>query len=222
MDGRNPILFSAAGRGIGQVQRKAGRHADIRRKGCRMGKLRFMDTGLEGLWLIEPAVFGDDRGFFMETWNAAEFKEMGLPTLFVQDNHSCSGMGILRGMHFQKTHPQDKLVRVVSGAVFDVAVDIRTGSATFGKWYGTGLSAENKRQLFVPKGFAHGFLVMSDKAEFVYKCTDFYHSDDEGGLLWNDPAVGIAWPQNILDLVGGQPKLSAKDALWPGLSAFRR
>lgn len=185
-----------------------------------MGKLRFMDTGLEGLWLIEPTVFGDDRGFFMETWSASEFQEMGLPTLFVQDNHSSSGFGILRGMHFQKNHPQDKLVRVVSGSVFDVAVDIRTGSATFGKWYGAELSAENKRQMYVPKGYAHGFLVMTDKAEFVYKCTDFYHPEDEGGFSWNDSEVGITWPQAILDMVGGQPRLSSKDALWPGLDSL--
>jgi dTDP-4-dehydrorhamnose 3,5-epimerase len=190
--------------------------------GYQMGKLKFMDTGIEGLWLIGPTVFGDERGFFMETWSAVEFKEMGLPTLFVQDNHSCSGKGILRGLHFQKNHPQDKLVRVVSGSVFDVAVDIRTRSATFGKWYGTELSAENKLQLFVPKGFAHGFLVMTDRAELVYKCTDFYHSEDEGGLLWNDPGIGIAWPRDVLDLAGGKPGLSAKDGLWPGLESLRK
>ena len=186
-----------------------------------MGKLTFIDTGLEGLWLIEPTVFGDERGFFMETWSAAEFAEKGLPTQFVQDNHSRSGMGILRGMHFQKTHPQDKLVRVTAGAVFDAVVDLRPGSETFGKWYGAVLSAENKRQLFVPKGFAHGFFVLSESADFVYKCTDFYHPEDEGGLAWNDPEVGIEWPAETMAQIGGQPKLSAKDALWPGLDAFR-
>jgi len=186
-----------------------------------MGKLTFHDTGLDGLWLIEPTSFGDARGFFMETWNAAEFEEKGLPTHFVQDNHSLSGKGILRGMHFQKTYPQDKLVRVVAGAVFDAAVDLRPDSATFGKWFGAELSAENKLQLFVPKGFAHGFLVLTDTAEFVYKCTDFYHPEDEGGLLWNDPEVGIEWPKDILEAVGGQPRMSAKDLVWPGLNAFR-
>jgi dTDP-4-dehydrorhamnose 3,5-epimerase len=184
-----------------------------------MGKLKFRKTGLEGLWLIEPTVFGDSRGFFMETWSAFEFEEMGLPTFFVQDNHSCSCKGILRGLHFQKDYPQDKLVRVVSGSVFDVAVDIRSGSLTFGKWYGTELSAENKRQLFVPKGFAHGFLVLTETAEFVYKCTDFYHPEDESGLLWNDPEIGIAWPRSVLEAVGGQPLLSEKDKNWPRLGA---
>lgn len=185
-----------------------------------MGKLNFKETGLEGLWLIEPTVFGDSRGFFMETWNALEFEEMGLSTHFVQDNHSRSGKGIMRGLHFQKNHPQDKLVRVVSGSVFDVAVDIRSGSSTFGKWFGTELSAENKRQLFVPKGFAHGFLVLTETAEFVYKCTDFYHPEDESGLLWSDPEIGIAWPRDVLDAVGGQPLLSEKDKVWSGLGAF--
>ena len=185
-----------------------------------MGKLQFKETGLEGLWLIEPTVFGDSRGFFMETWSASEFEEMGLPTHFVQDNHSRSGKGILRGLHFQKSHPQDKLVRVVSGSVFDVAVDIRSGSSTYGKWYGTELSAENKRQLFVPKGFAHGFLVLTETAEFVYKCTEFYHPEDESGLLWNDPEIGIAWPRDVLDAIGGQPLLSGKDKVWPKLGAF--
>ena len=186
-----------------------------------MGKLKFIETGIEGVWLIEPTVFGDERGFFMETWNAAEFAEKGLPTQFVQDNHSRSGKGTLRGMHFQKTFPQDKLVRVTTGSVFDAVVDIRPGSATFGKWYGVELSAENKRQLFVPKGLAHGFLVLSDTADFVYKCTDFYHPEDEGGLAWNDPAVGIEWPADTLASIGGQPKLSATDALHPGLDSFR-
>ena len=180
-----------------------------------MGKLTFIETGIADLWLIEPAVYGDARGFFMETWNAAEFAEKGLPTVFVQDNHSKSGKGILRGLHFQKQYPQDKLVRVISGAVFDAVVDLRPDSVSYGKWYGAELSAENNRQLFVPKGFAHGFLVLSDTAEFVYKCTDFYHPEDEGGLLWNDADVGIVWPEEVLAEMGGTPKLSGKDALLP-------
>jgi len=187
-----------------------------------MGKLKFTDTGISSLWLIEPTVFGDERGFFMETWNAEEFRAMGLPTVFVQDNHSKSSKGILRGMHFQKNFPQDKLVRVISGSVFDVAVDLRNASATYGKWYGVELTAENKKQLFVPKGFAHGFLVLSDTAEFVYKCTDFYHPEDEGGLLWCDEKVRIQWPQQVMKDIGGRPKLSPKDELLPRLDELNK
>ena len=174
---------------------------------------------IEGLFVIEPKVFGDARGYFMETYNQKDFEENGLAMQFVQDNQSSSAKGVLRGLHFQKTHPQGKLVRVVSGRVFDVAVDIRPGSETYGKWHGVELSAENKKQFYIPPGFAHGFLVLSDTAEFCYKCTDFYHPEDEGGLLWNDPKIGIKWPEvEGEQLTDGTPlNLSPKDRLWPGL-----
>ena len=150
--------------------------------------------GIEGLCIIEPAVHGDNRGYFMETYNQNDMREAGLNMVFVQDNQSMSVKGVLRGLHFQKQYAQGKLVRVIKGAVFDVAVDLRAGSATYGKWYGVELTAENHKQFYIPEGFAHGFLVLSDTAEFCYKCTDFYHPGDEGGLLWNDPDVGIEWP----------------------------
>ena len=161
-----------------------------------MGKIKVTHdcNGIEGLKVIEPAVFGDARGYFMETYNYNDFKEAGIDCQFVQDNQSASKKGVLRGLHFQINHPQDKLVRVVSGEVFDVAVDLREGSETFGKWFGIVLTAENKKQFFVPKNFAHGFIVLSDYAEFCYKVTDFYHPNDEGGILWNDPAIGVEWP----------------------------
>lgn len=162
----------------------------------KMGKIKVTENcnGIEGLKVIEPAVFGDERGYFMETYNYNDFAEAGIVCQFVQDNQSASRKGVLRGLHFQINYPQDKLVRVVNGEVFDVAVDLREGSATFGKWYGVLLSAENKKQFFVPKNFAHGFIVLSDYAEFCYKVTDFYHPNDEGGILWNDPEVGVEWP----------------------------
>ena len=147
--------------------------------------------GIEGLCLIEPAVHGDARGYFMETYNQNDMTEAGLTMNFVQDNQSCSVKGVLRGLHFQKEFPQGKLVRVIKGRVFDVAVDLRKGSTTFGKWFGVELTEENKKQFYIPQGFAHGFLVLSELAEFCYKCTDFYHPGDEGGLAWNDPAIGI-------------------------------
>lgn len=172
-----------------------------------LGKFKFTEAGIKGLYIIEPTVFGDNRGYFMETYNYNEFKEAGLDMVFVQDNQSKSKKGVLRGLHFQKKHPQGKLVRVISGEVFDVAVDIREGSPTFGKWYGVVLSAENKKQFYIPEGFAHGFLVLSDEAEFVYKCTDFYHPEDEGGIIWNDPQIGIEWPLEGI----GEPILSEKD-----------
>lgn len=150
---------------------------------------------IEGLCVIEPAVHGDSRGYFMETYNQRDMTEAGLDMTFVQDNQSCSVKGVLRGLHFQKQYPQGKLVRVVRGSVYDVAVDLRKDSATYGKWHGTILSEENKKQFYIPEGFAHGFLVLSDMAEFFYKCTDFYHPGDEGGLAWNDPDIGIIWPQ---------------------------
>ena len=168
--------------------------------------------GIEGLCVITPAVHGDARGYFMETYNANDMKEAGLDITFVQDNQSMSTKGVLRGLHFQKEFPQLKLVRVVRGCVFDVAVDMRPGSATFGKWYGVELSAENKKQFLIPRGFAHGFLVLSDEAEFCYKCDDFYHANDEGGLAWNDPEIGIEWPKVDVPL-----NLSEKDQNWRGI-----
>ncbi len=159
-----------------------------------MGKFNFIKTSIEGVIIVEPTVFGDDRGYFMETYQYNDFKEGGIDVTFVQDNQSKSKKGVLRGLHFQKQYSQSKLVRVISGEVFDVAVDLRPGSPTYGKYEGVILSAENKRQFFIPKGFAHGFVVLSDEAEFVYKVDDFYHPNDEGGLMWNDPDVGIKWP----------------------------
>ncbi len=158
--------------------------------------------GIEGLCIIEPAVHGDARGYFMETYNQRDMQEAGLDMVFVQDNQSCSVKGVLRGLHFQKEFPQGKLVRVVKGSVFDVAVDLRKGSNTYGKWYGVELTEENKKQFYIPEGFAHGFLVLSDIAEFCYKCTDFYHPNDEGGLAWNDPKIGIEWPCVVGDYNG--------------------
>ena len=153
--------------------------------------------GIEGLCIITPAVHGDHRGYFMETYSRRDMEEVGINIVFVQDNQSCSTKGVLRGLHFQKQFPQTKLVRVIKGRVFDVAVDLRKDSKTYGKWYGVELTGENKKQFFIPKGFAHGFLVLSDIAEFCYKCDDFWHPNDEGGLAWNDPAIGIEWPELI-------------------------
>lgn len=172
-----------------------------------MGKFTFTKTGIEELYVIEPKVFGDNRGYFMETYNYEDFKTAGLDMVFVQDNQSKSKKGVLRGLHFQTKYPQGKLVRVIKGEVFDVAVDLRNGSETFGKWYGVLLSEENKKQFYVPEGFAHGFLVTSDEAEFVYKCTNLYHPEFEGGIAWNDPEVGIEWPMEGIDEV----LLSEKD-----------
>ena len=151
--------------------------------------------GIVGLCLITPAVHGDDRGYFMETYSQRDMEEAGLNYTFVQDNQSMSTKGVLRGLHFQINYPQTKLVRVIKGEVFDVAVDLRKGSKTFGQWHGELLSEENKKQFLVPKGFAHGYLVLSDMAEFCYKCDDFYHPNDEGGLAWNDPEIGVKWPK---------------------------
>ncbi len=158
-----------------------------------MSKIKVTRCEIEGLCVIEPKVFGDERGYFMETYNQNDFKEEGLDMVFVQDNQSMSTKGVLRGLHFQKQYPQGKLVRAVRGRVFDVAVDLRGESKTYGKWFGVELSAENKKQFYIPEGFAHGFIVLSDEAEFAYKCTDFYHPGDEGGLAWNDPEIGIDW-----------------------------
>lgn len=159
-----------------------------------MGKIKVTPCEIEGLYVIEPKVFGDERGYFVETYNKEEFAECGLNMEFVQDNQSKSKKGVLRGLHFQKQFPQGKLVRVLSGEVFDVAVDIRKGSKTFGKWFGVTLSDTNMKQFYVPEGFAHGFVVLSDTAVFAYKCTEFYHPEDEGGIRWDDPDIGIEWP----------------------------
>ena len=184
--------------------------------------------GIGGLCVITPAVHGDSRGYFMETYNRRDMEEAGLRYVFVQDNQSMSEKGVLRGLHYQKQYPQAKLVRVIRGAVFDVAVDLRRDSGTYGRWHGEVLTAENKRQFLIPRGFAHGFLVLSDTAEFCYKCDDLYHPDDEGGLAWNDPRIGIVWPQ-VEGVYGGTAspegytvcgtplRLSEKDRKWPGL-----
>ena len=191
-----------------------------------MGQIKVTKCPIEGLYIIEPQVFGDSRGYFMETYSLRDMQAAGLDMTFVQDNQSMSVKGVLRGLHFQKEHPQGKLVRVIKGRVFDVAVDLRAGSETYGKWYGVELTEENKKQFYISEGFAHGFLVLSDTAEFCYKCTDFYHPGDEGGLAWNDPAIGIQWPslQGTYNgsasavgyqLADGTPlNLSEKDQKW--------
>lgn len=178
-----------------------------------MGKIKVTTCEIEGLYVIEPTVFPDSRGYFMETYNQNDFHEAGLNMNFVQDNQSMSVKGVLRGLHFQKQFPQGKLVRAVRGTVFDVAVDLRANSKTYGKWFGVELSAENKKQFYISEGFAHGFLVLSDEAEFAYKCTDFYHPGDEGGILWSDPEIGIEWPiSEGMELV-----ISDKDKKWDGI-----
>lgn len=178
-----------------------------------MGKIQVTPCAIEGLYVIEPTVFKDERGYFVETYNQHDFAEAGLDMTFVQDNQSMSVRGVLRGLHFQKQYPQGKLVRVLRGAVFDVAVDLRETSPTFGKWFGVELTAENKKQFYIPEGFAHGFLVLSDEAEFAYKCTDFYHPGDEGGIAWNDPKIGVAWPLQP----GVELTISEKDQRWGGI-----
>ena len=171
----------------------------------------FHKTEIEGVYIIEPKVFGDDRGYFMETYKESDFVAAGLDYKFVQDNQSKSRKGVLRGLHYQLHYPQAKLVRVISGEVFDVAVDLRKDSPTYGKWVGVILSAENKKMFMIPRGFAHGFVVLSETAEFVYKCDELYHPEDEGGIMWNDPEVGIVWPYK------GEPLLSEKDKVHPSL-----
>ena len=185
--------------------------------------------GIEGLCVIEPTVHGDSRGYFMETYNQNDMQQADLNMVFVQDNQSMSVKGVLRGLHFQKQYPQGKLVRVIRGSVFDVAVDLRAQSKTYGKWFGVELTEENKKQFYIPEGFAHGFLVLSDTAEFCYKCTDFYHPGDEGGLAWNDPKIGIQWPELVGEYRGsasaewykmsdGTPlNMSEKDQKWSGI-----
>jgi dTDP-4-dehydrorhamnose 3,5-epimerase len=179
-----------------------------------MGQIKVTRTPIEGLYVIEPTVHGDERGYFVETYNQNDFKEAGLDFTFVQDNQSMSVKGVLRGLHFQKQYPQAKLVRVLSGEVFDVAVDIRKGSKTYGQWYGIRLSGENKKQFLIAEGFAHGFQVLSDTAEFMYKVTDFYHPGDEGGIAWDDPDIGVDWVfrDNLI--------LSEKDKHWQGLKSL--
>ncbi|MBQ8796834.1 MAG: dTDP-4-dehydrorhamnose 3,5-epimerase [Oscillospiraceae bacterium] len=195
-----------------------------------MGQIKVTECPIKGLYIIEPQVFGDARGYFMETYSQRDMENAGLNMVFVQDNQSMSVKGVLRGLHFQKQHPQGKLVRVIKGRVFDVAVDLRAGSETYGKWYGVELTEENKKQFYISEGFAHGFLVLSETAEFCYKCTDFYHPGDEGGLPWNDPAIGIDWPELTGKYAGnasaegyaladGTPlNLSEKDQNWQELS----
>lgn len=194
-----------------------------------MGQIKVAKAPIEGLYVIEPTVHGDERGYFVETYNQNDMHEAGLDMVFVQDNQSMSTKGVLRGLHFQKEYPQGKLVRVIKGTVFDVAVDLRTDSKTYGQWYGVELSAENMKQFYISEGFAHGFLVLSDVAEFCYKVTDFYHPGDEGGLAWNDPEIGIEWPQlqgayagsasaeDYCLTDGTKLNLSEKDQKWNGL-----
>ena len=178
-----------------------------------MGKFKFTECDIEGMFIVEPAVFGDNRGYFMETYNENDFKEAGYDLTFVQDNQSSSSKGVLRGLHLQLTQPQGKL-RCIKGEVFDVAVDLRPGSKTYGKWEGVILSEENKKMFMIPKGFAHGFLVLSDHAEFAYKCTDFYNGPDESGIIWNDPDIGIDWPTDGID----ELIFSEKDEKWQTLA----
>lgn len=181
-----------------------------------MSNFKFSKTKIDGVIIVEQKVFGDSRGYFMETYEKRKFAEGGITAEFVQDNQSMSTKGVLRGLHFQKTHPQAKLVRVIKGAVYDVAVDLRKDSPTYGEYVGAVLSDENKKQFYIPKGFAHGFLVLSDVAEFVYKCDDFYYPSDEGGMMWNDPEIGIEWPLDGIEEI----KLSEKDKKNPGLHSF--
>ena len=191
-----------------------------------MGQIKVQTCPIEGLYIIEPTVHRDGRGYFMETYNQRDMEEAGIRMNFVQDNQSMSVKGVLRGLHFQIRHPQAKLVRVIKGSVFDVAVDMRKESDTYGKWYGCILSEQNNRQFYISEGFAHGFLVLSDEAEFCYKCSDFYHPGDEGGIAWNDPGIGIEWPE-IMGQYPGSPRaegyqltdgtpliLSEKDQKW--------
>ena len=183
-----------------------------------MGQIKVKKNvgGIEGLCIIEPTLHGDSRGYFMETYNKNDMAEAGLTMEFVQDNQSASTKGVLRGLHFQKQHPQGKLVRVINGTVFDVVVDLRSHSETYGKWFGEILSAENNKQFYIPEGFAHGFLVLSDTAEFCYKCTDFYHPNDEGGLAYNDPDIGVQWPiPEDMELI-----LSDKDQKWESFKEY--
>ena len=187
------------------------------------GNFTFTRTGIDGVIVVDARSYGDERGYFMETYKRPDFVAGGIDVDFVQDNQSMSTKGVLRGLHFQIEHPQSKLVRVVEGSVFDVAVDLRLGSATWGRWEGCVLTAENRRQLFIPRGFAHGFLVLSDRAVFCYKCDDVYHPNDEGGIMWDDPEVGVEWPPLEGDDAFDPSKLvlSAKDKVHPSLASLR-
>lgn len=197
-----------------------------------MGQIQVTKTPIEGLYVIEPTVHTGSRGYFMETYNKRDMEEAGLGAAFVQDNQSRSTKGVLRGLHFQKNYPQGKLVRVIKGSVFDVAVDIREGSRTYGKWFGMELTEENKKQFYISEGFAHGYLVLSGVAEFCYKVTDFWHPGEEGGIAWNDPEIGICWPQIRGEYQGtasaagyrmedGTPLMfSEKDELWQGIKTL--
>ena len=184
-----------------------------------MGKFKKINTSIDGVYIIEPTVFGDNRGYFMETYSKIDFEEIGLNYDFVQDNQSKSKKGVLRGLHFQKENTQAKLVRCIKGEVFDVAVDLRPKSETYGKWEGVILTEENKKMFMIPKGFAHGFLVLSDEAEFAYKCDDVYNSSAEGGLKYDDPDVNIEWPMG--NLKKEELITSEKDALWPSLQQLK-
>ena len=194
-----------------------------------MGQIKVTKCPIEGLYIIEPTVHGDDRGYFVETYNQRDMENAGLNMVFVQDNQSMSKKGVLRGLHFQKQYPQGKLVRTIKGRVFDVAVDLRKDSKTYGQWFGVELSEENKKQFYVSEGFAHGYMVLSDVAEFCYKVTDFYHPGDEGGLAWNDPDIGIVWPEVIGEYPGNAStegyamqdgtklNINDRDQHWPGI-----
>ncbi|XME02818.1 dTDP-4-dehydrorhamnose 3,5-epimerase [Lachnospiraceae bacterium C1.1] len=184
-----------------------------------MGQITVETCEIEGLKVITPKVFGDERGYFMETYNQADFVEAGIDNVFVQDNQSSSTKGVLRGMHFQNNFPQAKLVRVLSGEVYDVAVDLRPDSATFGKWFGVTLSKENHKMFFIPRGFAHGFLVLSETAEFAYKCDDLYHPGDDGGLRFDDPAIGIKWPDSIKE---DELNINDRDRNWPVFEDYKK
>lgn len=199
-----------------------------------MGKLKLESCPIQGLYIIEPTVFSDSRGYFVETYNRRDMEELGITLDFVQDSQSMSHKGTLRGLHYQKQHPQAKIIRVIRGRIYDVAVDLRSGSSSFGKWFGLELSEDNPRQLLISRGFAHGFLTLSDVATVCYKATDFYHPGDEGGIAWNDPELGVNWPELLgsyhgspapegYSLLDGTPLiLSDKDQRWPGLKeAFK-
>jgi dTDP-4-dehydrorhamnose 3,5-epimerase len=185
-----------------------------------MSKFTKIETPIDDLYVIEPTVFGDDRGFFMESYNKREFAEIGMDMDFVQDNHSKSKKGVLRGLHFQTKHSQGKLVRVIKGSVWDVAVDLREGSSTFGEWYGVLLTAENKKMFYIPEGFAHGFITLEDETEFMYKCTNFYYPEYDAGIIWNDSDIGIEWPLEEYGIKEENLLLSDKDKELPTLEEY--